>query len=156
MLPWLSLGHCCSVVADEIAGLHFAQLAQQSAEAPGFVAASLLDDSVVALPRTVPAPAPPAAAGAGAAGSAASAVAETLPAKGPARRSWPLRLQVRRHKLGLLQLCLLCGVPGGVWDRLIICVATLLPVGDSGPSHSAWGCDTCEICEAALLQRAQC
>ena len=70
------------------------QLAQLRAEAPGFVAASLLDDSVVALPQTVPAPAPPAAAGAGAAGSAA----ETLPAKGPARRSWPLRLQVRRHK----------------------------------------------------------
>ena len=70
------------------------QLAQLRAEAPGFVAASLLDDSVVALPRTVTAPAPPAAAGAGAAGSAA----EALPAKGPARRSWPLRLQVRRHK----------------------------------------------------------
>ena len=95
-----------------------AQLAQLRSEAPGFVAASLLDDSVVALPLTVPAPAPPAAPApsAGATGSAAPPVAETLPAKGPARRSWPIRLQVRRHKPGCLQTCLPCGMPNVLWN----------------------------------------
>jgi len=68
------------------------QLAQHRAEAPGFVAASLLDDSVVALPA--PAPVPGGAGGAAGRPDAAR-LAEEIPAKGPARRLWPvLRLPV--------------------------------------------------------------
>lgn len=74
-----------------------AQLAQNRAEAPGFVAASLLDDSVIALlPETLPAP-PPASAREDDVGGSAERPGgeEELPAKGPARRVWPsIRLQV--------------------------------------------------------------
>ncbi|KAK9837252.1 hypothetical protein WJX81_001866 [Elliptochloris bilobata] len=74
------------------------ELAQHRAEAPGFVAASLLDDSVVALPITLAAPAAPAAvpaADAVAAEALRACTEEKLPAKGPARRPWPtIRLQV--------------------------------------------------------------
>lgn len=83
-----------------------AQLAQNRAEAPGFVAASLLDDSVIALPETLPARPPASAYEDDVGGAERLGVEEELPAKGPARRVWPsIRLQVGPSLVWRLARC---------------------------------------------------
>lgn len=70
------------------------------------MAASLLDDSVIALPETLPARPPASAYEDDVGGAERLGVEEELPAKGPARRVWPsIRLQVGPSLVWRLARC---------------------------------------------------